>query len=172
MRSSFWISSNSWISRTNRRWMGVWVIESPELSGVGNQKFWFGDGLSEVLRSSLMYSSSVSILIAAVFSGFTSFASSGGMILNSATVVFFLIVYGVWAVFVTRMSSLWFTTVDMKLATTNVFPLQWLMAGLTTPVVSTFDDTSVWTEIVCVVSGGMVMGVLVWTLYSFRFLVF
>ena len=51
------------------------------------------------------------------------------------------------------MSSLRFTTVEMELATTSVFSLQWLKAGLITPVVSTFDDTSVQTVIVCVVSG-------------------
>ena len=50
--------------------------------------------------------------------------------------------------FATRMSSLRFTAVEMELATTSVFPLQWLMTALITPVVSIFDDTSVWTVIV------------------------
>ena len=54
----------------------------------------------------------------------------------------------------------------------SVFPLHRFVAGLITPVVSMFDDTCVWTVIVCVVSGGIVMGVLVWTLYNFRFLGF
>ena len=76
----------------------MWVVASPGLSGVGNQKFCLMDGFSEVFRISLMYvmasseSSSVSTLSTAVLSGLSSFASSGDIILNSAIVVFLLMV--------------------------------------------------------------------------------
>ena len=94
----FSISSSSLITLDIRLWIGVWVLGSQGLSGVENQKFWLLDGLSEVYGSSLMHiivsseSSAVSTLIAAVLSGLCSFASSGDMILNSSTVVCFLIV--------------------------------------------------------------------------------
>ena len=112
-------------------------------------------------------SSSVSTLSAAVFSGLSSLASSGDRILNSAIVVLRLMVKGVGVVLVTLMSIFLLEAVEMELATTRGSPLQWLVAGFMTPVVSTFDGVSVEPVIVCVVSGGIVSGFLICTLYNF-----
>ena len=70
-------------------------------------------------------------------------------------------------VFVTLMSIFRFEAVEIELATTRGSPLQWLVAGLMTPVVSTLDGISVEPVIVCVVSWGIVSGFFICTLYSF-----
>ena len=70
-------------------------------------------------------------------------------------------------VFVTLMSIFRFEAVEIELATTRGSPLQWLVAGLMTPVVSTLDGISVEPVIVCVVSGRIVSGFFICTLYSF-----
>ena len=64
-------------------------------------------------------SSSVSTFSAAVLSGLSSLASSGDMILNSLTVVFFFLVQGVGVVLVTLTSIFRLEAVDIELATTN-----------------------------------------------------
>ena len=56
-------------------------------------------------------------------------------------------------VFVSLMSIFRFEAVEIELATTRGSPLQWLVAGFMTPVVSTLDGISVESVIVCVVSG-------------------
>ena len=65
------------------------------------------------------------------------------------------------------MSIFRFEAVEIELATTRGSPLQWLVAGLMTPVVSTLDGISMEPVIVCVVSGGIVSGFFICTLYSF-----
>ena len=104
-----------------------------------------------------------------MLSGFSSFASAGDIILNSPIVVFVLMVNGVGVV---CHPDFLFDAVDMELAVYKGTPLQWLVAGIMTPVVSMADDTSVYAVVICVVSAGIVMGCFIWTLYSFLFLVF
>ena len=146
---SFWISSSSLISLNVRLWIsgcgykGTWIVwfGGPEVlivwRFVGSfQKFVdvnycvFWIVLSEHFKCCRI-------------EWFEFFCFFWWQDFEFATVVFFLMVYGVGVVLVTLTSISRFETADIELATTRGSTLQWLVAGLMTPDVSTVDDISV-----------------------------